>query len=175
MLINLTANEHPISSSVVGQTVFSVPKCVSLITFEERLFPQSFHPKAMNKSPELTFTVSLLLLPRISLKHACDKAVFCCASGGDSILEVPPLTKGHMERISYSPWLHGLENTFRIISHNLKSRRLNRNLGMALILTVNSNHPSLQGLIADSLRLTPTMLFSIHGIALTAGCLRSAI
>lgn len=94
MLINLTANELHISSSVVGQKVFSVPKRVSLITFEERLFPQSFHPKDMNKRPELTFTVSLLLLPRISLKHACDKAVFCCASGRDSILEVPPSQKG---------------------------------------------------------------------------------
>lgn len=35
---------------------------------------------------------------------------------------------------------------------------------MALILTVNSHHPTLLGLITDSLHLTLWMLFSIHGI-----------
>lgn len=59
----------------------------------------------------------------------------------------------------------------------LKSRGANRNLGMALILTVNSNLPTLPGLIADSLHLDKEKLHSNLGIAqgTMAGCLRFAI
>lgn len=125
----------------------------------------------MNKSSELTFSVSLLLSQRISFWHSHATRLCKCKtfiSSGCSI------TKGHMERTCIHPryidW-----KTLWIISHNLESHRLNQNLWMALILTVNSNHRTLQGLIADFVHLSLWMLFSIHGITPMAGCLQFPI
>lgn len=149
-LINLTAKEPllQISSSVEGNEwkLWADFQCFSFVIAKKKSFWHSH-------------VTRLYSLVQVQDMH---------------FLRFPPHKRTHREN-SYSPLVHRLENTLWIISHNLKSHRLNRNLGMALIPTVNSNHPPLQGLIADSLHLSLWMLFFIHGIAPMAGCLQFAI
>lgn len=93
---------------------------------------------------------------------------------------IPFLRFFHHKKIhgeNSSSILPSYTDTFSLVANKRKSHIPNRNLGMALILTVNSNHPVLLGLIADSLHLSLWMLFPIHRITWStmAGCLRFAI
>lgn len=168
-LINLTAKEPllQISSGVEGQKVLSF------------MWKDDSHKAFIFKQWIKTLSwLSVFLFcyrKKNSFWHSHATRLYSVVQVQDMhFLRFPPHKRAHREN-SYSPPVHRLENTLWIISHNLKSHRLNRNLGMALILTVNSNHPPLQGLIADSLHLSLWMLFSIHGIAPMAGCLQFAI
>lgn len=157
--------------------MLSFHKWASLLFYEaERIFRKSFGPTAVNK--ELTSSVVISLEKNFILRLTCDKVVLCIRSAWRPSLEVFPHKREHGEN-SHSPLPHhtNWKNSFWIISHKLKSHRPNRNLGIALILTVNSHHQTLLGLIADSLYLTLWMLFSIHGITprTMAGCLWFAI
>lgn len=133
------------------------------------------------KKTELTSDVcspsSFVITKNFILRFTRDKAVLCSARARHAFLEVSPLTKGHMERTPIVVSLATQIGKHSLNNHTLKSHRPNRNLGMALILTVNSNHTTLPGLVADSLHLSLWMLFSIHRITQStmAGCLRFAI
>lgn len=93
---------------------------------------------------------------------------------------IPFLMFFHHKKIhgeNSSSILPSYRDTFSLVANKRNSHIPNRNLGMALILTVNSNHPVLLGLIADSLHLSLWMFFPIHRITWStmAGCLRFAI
>lgn len=79
----------------------------------------------MNKTAEFLSVSLLLSQKKVILTFTCDKAALCCASARHTFLESFFHKRAHREN-SYSPLLHRLENTLGIISHNLKSHRLNR-------------------------------------------------